>query len=279
MKIQNKKNLLIILFLYISLLTHASTNEIQTISDKYKAWIIGSAKPDYSNSLVSQRYDAILESAQKAHELYANVDFSNLEAINPTADKEAKNLEKGNRGKVSPTIDIPKKDKAIEAKRVFHELLFPLSLAYNIRGSKAKPNPDYHNPSTLKEILNLFEYLRKRGWAKGLDIAIKTVNYQQTGFVEYGGSNVGLDGLSYTLSVFLMRDELETKGLLNAELQMVDWMSQTVGMAYDTPVLWQEPGFNADGVRAIFNQRLCYIFSLPQNHPDRENEMLHFQKM
>ena len=279
MKIQNKRNLLCILFLFISLFTYASTDEIQTISDKYKAWILGSAKLDYSNPLVSGRYDAILKSAQKAHEVFAEVDFTKLDAINPIAEKEAKAIEKVKGRKVASKADISPKDQAIDVKKIFHELLFPLSLAYNFQKSSTNPNPDYHNPFTLKKILHLFEYLRKRGWEKGLDLAIKTVNYQETGFVEYGGSNVGLDGLSYALSVFLMRDELEKKGLLDAELSMVDWMSSTVGPAYDTPILWKEPGFNSDGVRAIFNQRLCYIFSLPQNHPDREKEMLHFQRM
>ncbi len=279
MKIQKKRYLLGILLIFTTFFTYASSDEIQTIADKYKAWILGSVKPDYSNPLVSERYGAILKSAQKAHLTYADVDFSKLEAINPVAEKEAKAVEKVQGRKAASKVDLSPKDQAIDVKKIFHELLFPLSLAYNFKGSRVNPNPDYHNPSTLKDILHLFEYLRKRGWVKGLDLAIKTVNYPETGFVEYGGSNVGLDGLSYALSVFLMRGELEAKGLLDAELSMVDWMSSSVGPAYDTPVLWKEPGFNSDGIRAIFNQRLCYIFSLPQNHPDREKEMLHFQKM
>lgn len=279
MKIQNMRYLLCVLLLFTNLITSASTDEIQTIAEKYKAWIVGSTKPDYSNPLIKERYGAILKSAQRAHLIYADVDFSNLEAINPIAEKEAKAIEKVQGRKVNSNVDVSHKDKAIDPKKIFHELLFPLSLVYNFQGSSDDSNPDYHNPITLKKILHLFEYLRKRGWQKGLELAIKTVNYQETGFVEYGGSNVGLDGLSYALSVFLMRDELENKGLLEAELQMVDWISSSVGPAYDTPVLWKVPGYNSDGVRAIFNQRLCYIFSLPPNHPDREKEMLHFQRM
>jgi len=264
-----------ILFIFFLLFSFAKADEIQTISDKYRSWIVGSETADYSNPLVKARYDAILESAHKAHQFYNEFDFSNLEPYNLSGNKEEKMKIK------SGQMQQPKKsvEEARSPKKIFHEILFPLSLSYNLKGSKSRPNSDYHSLTTLKEIIDVFEYLHKRGWANGLDLTIKTSNYKDNGFVEYGGSDVGLDGLSYTLSVFLMHDELEKKGMLDAELQMLNWMSQSVGPAFDTPILWEEPGFNSDGIRAIFNQRLCYIFSLPLSSPEREKEMLYFQKM
>ena len=267
------KNFLICIFL--SVFTYATADEIQTISDKYRTWIVGSDATDYSNPLVRERLTAILDAAQKAHEAYYNYDFSNLE---PYDFESKKNVDdKVKTGKV----DKQKNDKSElnSPKKISSDMLFPLSLVYHVKGNKANQNPYYHNRTTLKIILDIFDYLNKKGWVKGENIMIKTSNYKDNGFVEYGGSDAGLGGLGYTLSLFLMQNELKTKGIFDTQLQMVDWMSQSVGPAFDTPILWEEPGFNSDGIRAIFNQRLCYIFSLPQNSPEREKEMLYFQKM
>jgi hypothetical protein len=263
------------IFLFISIFSFVKADEIQKISDKYRSWIVGSASTDYSNPLVEERFKAIMESAQKAHEFYNTYDFSNLEPYDFESKKNAEDKVK------SGKVEKPKNDKSElnSPKKIFSDMLFPLALAYQIKGNKANRNPDYHSRTTLKIILDIFEYLNKRGWVKGVNIVIKTSNYKENGFVEYGGSDAGLGGLGYTLSVFLMQEELKSNGVFDTQLQMVDWMSQSVGPAFDTPILWEEPGFNADGIRAIFNQRLCYIFSLSQKSPEREKEMLYFQKM
>ena len=264
-----------ILFFFISLFAYASADEVQVIADKYRTWIVGSESPDYSNPLIKERFRAILDAAQKAHEFYNRYDFSNTELYDLVGEKDKKQKIKSGQEKQ------PKKDNSEQdsPRKIFSDMLFPLSLAYHVKGDKSNRNPDYHSRSTLKQILDVFEYLNERGWVKDMKLGVKTSNYKDNGFVEYGGSDAALGGLGFPLSVFLMKDELQAKGLFDKELQMVNWMSQSVGPAFDTPILWEEPGFNADGIRAFFNQRLCYIFCLPQDSPEREKEMLYFQKM
>ena len=69
----------LLLFLLLCLFTYASADEVQQIADKYRTWIVGSDATDYSNPLVKERFRAILDAAQKAHEFYNKYDFSNLE--------------------------------------------------------------------------------------------------------------------------------------------------------------------------------------------------------
>lgn len=263
------------LYIFLLFLSFVKADEIQNISDKYRSWIVGTETTDYSNPLVKERFNAILNAARNAHEFYDKYDFSNLEPYDLIGNKEKKDKVK------SGKIQESKRDNSEQEspRKIFSDMLFPLSMAYNIKGDKSHHNPDYHNRSTLKQIMDVFEYLNKRGWVKDLNLGVKTSRYNENGFVEYGGSDAALGGLGFPLSVFLMKDELQTRGLFDKELQMVDWMSQSVGPAFDTPILWEEPGFNSDGIRAFFNQRLCYIFCLPKDNPEREKEMFYFQKM
>jgi len=90
---------------------------------------------------------------------------------------------------------------------------------------------------------------------------------------------MGNNFLGYSLSLFLNKELLQEEGLLDDELKTLNWISNVVGPQYDFPKLWEVTGYNADGIRSMFNNRLCYVLSLPQNHEERENEAKYFSRL
>ncbi|WP_017258496.1 chondroitinase family polysaccharide lyase [Pedobacter arcticus] len=250
-----KKTIILLLIATLNF-SVAKADDIDDISNKYMSWILGSAQIDYSNSLIKERYKAILGYVDKANKTYNRFNFDSTDAYVLTA-----------------------KNGQEEVRDIFRNILFPLSLGYQLPGGPASPNPDYKNPNTLKKIISVFQYLHKKGWKKGLDMGYgKLDSYKETGVIGFGGS-MGNNVLPYGLSVYLMKTELSAKGMFATEIEMLDWISNSAGTASDFPLLWEETGYNSDGVRAMFNTRLCYILSLPKDSPSRKTEMLFLQKL
>jgi hypothetical protein len=103
--------------------------------------------------------------------------------------------------------------------------------------------------------------------------------YKETGVVGFGGS-MGNNFLGYSISLFLNKELLKEEKLLNNELRTLEWISNVVGPGeYDFPKLWEVNGYNADGIRAMFNNRLCYVLSLPINHENRSAEANYFSRL
>jgi len=231
-------------------------NDINSISEKYLSWVLGSKDIDYKNPLIKIRYESILNYVNNADKIYNNHKFD-----------------------INNTFNLTVKSGQSEPRKILSKILFPLCLGYQLPGDTTIKNPYYKNPITLNKINFLFDYLKKKGWKKGLDMGYHYLDsYEKTGIIGYGGS-MGNNLLPYGLSVFLMKKELTENKLLNEKLEMLDWVSNTVGLKYDFPVLWQETGYNCDGVRSMFNVRLCYILSLPENHPNRLHEMIFLSKL
>ncbi len=250
-----KKAIIIFLIAAINF-SIAKADDIDDISKKYMSWIVGSTEVDYSNLLIKERYKYTLQYVKKAHALYERFNFDSKIPYVLTA-----------------------KNGQSEPRDILRNMLFPLSLGYQIPGNPSQPNPDYKNPNTLKKISSIFEYLNKKGWKKGLDMGYgKLETYMQTGIIGFGAS-MGNNVLPYSLSVYLMKNELWKNGTLDGELSMLDWITSSAASASDFPLLWEETGYNSDAVRSMFNTRLCYILSLPTNRSERKTEMLYLQKL
>ena len=146
-------------------------------------------------------------------------------------------------------------------------------------GDPEHTNPYFQNSATKKKILFLCNYLQDKGWKEGINMQYKSMDsYKKTGIVGFGGS-MGNNFLGYSLSVFLNKKILSENNLLENELKTLNWISNVVGPQYNFKRLWEITGYNTDGVRAMFNNRLCYILSLPDNDLTRTKEAKYFSRL
>lgn len=244
------------IFLFALVTTVSKADEISNIEQKYRKWILGTEETDYKNPWVQKRYLKILEYAEAANNKYDNFQFTSEEEF-----------------------DFSTKANQKEAREIFAEILFPLSLTYHLPGDSESPNPFFQNKKTEEKILFLFNYLRQKGWKEGINMQYKNMDtYRETGVVGFGGS-MGNNFLGYSLSVFLNKELLAEKNMLDAELKTLNWISSVVGPQFNFPKLWEVNGFNADGVRSMFNNRLCYVLSLPVDNPRRLEEAQYFSRL
>lgn len=236
--------------------TESVSHPIDSIAIKYRDWILGSDNIDYTKPLVKERYDAIIRQAEKA--------MSNYEKkVLLVTDKK---------------FDfVNDKKSSSEFISLVPETLFPLVIAYKLTDGVDGTNPYYKDKNTLDKIIEIYEKLHRKGWVKGLPINIDIKRYETDAYIGLGGS-IALSYLTYGISTFLMQDELKEKGLFERELDMLHWITRFVGPEFDNPVMWKESGFNTDAVRSLMNTKLCYILSLPSEHPDREKEMIYFKR-
>jgi hypothetical protein len=239
------------------------SSDLPDLAIKYRNWILGSTNIDYSNPLIKLRYQEILKTVDIAAQKYGS-------------DKNKDGIPEA---LLTQTISIPRDKRKISD--LFSKYLFPLSLGYHLAPAKEHglSNPYYHNEEVRQHILDIFNNLNRHGWTVGVDIGVLHMDkYPQTGYIGYY-SGISLRCLGYAVSVFLNKDVLQKEGLLNRELGTLDFISKEVGFEFDTPILWQQNGFNTDAVRSMFNVRWCYILSMPENDPDKKKELAYFSRM
>jgi len=246
----------IVFILLLTAMLQVQADELTQIANRYREWIIGNEQTDYKHPLIKARYQEILSYIESAQNKYDNFTF----------DSDLK-------------FDFSSKNNQKEARTIFSEILFPLSLAYHLPGDKNQRNPYYQDINTKAKILYLYEYLRAKGWKEGLDMQYKNMDtYKETGVVGFGGS-MGNNLLGYSISIFLNKELLKENDLLKNELKTLNWISNVMGSQYDFPKLWEVTGYNSDGIRSMLNNRLCYILALPTGDENRESEAKYFSKL
>ncbi|WP_185969005.1 chondroitinase family polysaccharide lyase [Carboxylicivirga sp. M1479] len=253
---------LIVIVLFITVNTCHSQNSASEISQKYRSWILGSASIDYSHALIQQRYKAIIKNAEEAERKYQR--DKNKDGI-PDVLLSAPFNVSNDKNKVSTLLS---------------NYLFPLSLAYHLAPSEkyGLSNTYYQSEKVEQQLLEIFNNLHAHGWTAGVDIGVLHMDkYPQTGYIGYY-SGLSLRCLGYALSVFLNKELLQEYGILDRELATLDFISKEVGPEYETPILWQQNGFNTDAVRSMFNVRWCYILSM-KNSQDQQQELIYFSKL
>ncbi|TKG94239.1 hypothetical protein EYV94_13225 [Puteibacter caeruleilacunae] len=244
-------------YLFLLFIIHqVQADELTGIEKKYREWLIGSTTTNYNNPHTQKRYLSILEYVKSAEDKFDNFKF--------TPDNK---------------FDFSEKTGQKEARAIFAEVLFPLSLGYHLPGDPNRKNPYYHNKSIEKKIIFLYNYLKGKGFQEGIDMQYgSTQKYYETGIIAFGGS-MGNNVLGYGLSVFLNKELLAKNNMLEAELKTLNWISAVVGPQFDFPRLWEVKGFNTDGVRSMINNRLCYILSLPKDNSNRDDEAKYFSRL
>ncbi len=117
---------------------------------------------------------------------------------------------------------------------VFQGVLLRLVLDYRLNG----------NEEARDRTLDVFDYLHDQGWADGSGVG--AMHHE---FLRVAG---------YAHAVYLMRDVLQSKGLLDRELATLKWFSM-FGELYEDP---QVPGANADFIRSVAMYRLLCILMM-----------------
>ena len=117
---------------------------------------------------------------------------------------------------------------------VFQGVLLRLVLDYRLNG----------NEEARDRALDVFDYLHDQGWADGSGVG--AMHHE---FLRVAG---------YAHAVYLMRDVLQSRGLLARELATLKWFSM-FGELYEDP---QVPGANADFIRSVAMYRLLCILMM-----------------
>ena len=117
---------------------------------------------------------------------------------------------------------------------VFQGVLLRLVLDYRLNG----------NEDAKDRVLDVFDYLHDQGWADGSGVG--AMHHE---FLRVAG---------YAHAVYLMRDVLQSKGMLARELATLKWFSM-FGELYEDP---QVPGANADFLRSVAMYRLLCILMM-----------------
>ncbi|MDE2698413.1 MAG: chondroitinase family polysaccharide lyase [Gemmatimonadota bacterium] len=117
---------------------------------------------------------------------------------------------------------------------VFQGVLLRLVLDYRLNG----------NEEARDRTLDVFDYLHDQGWADGSGVG--AMHHE---FLRVAG---------YAHAVYLMRDVLQSKGILARELATLKWFSM-FGELYEDP---QVLGANADFIRSVAMYRLLCILMM-----------------
>lgn len=249
---------------YASVSASPAEAEVAQIAEKYRQWILGSAELDYANPFIQTRYEEMLKTAR-----FATRNFE-------------KDANKDGEPDCLFTEPISVKKYRNRLKRVFNQYLFPLSLAYHLPSESAHglKNPYYHDKKVRGQLVEIFDNLYQYGWREGFDIGVLQMNnYTKSGYIGYY-SGMSLHCLGYALSVFLNKELLQEEKMLRRELSTLNSISKEVGPEFDTPILWQQKGFNTDAIRSMFNVRFCYILAIPSSKEElASQQMSYFAKM
>lgn len=237
----------------------AMADELDAVAAKYRAWVVGSEGISLEKSGLKQRFQGLLAQSRAAHERYDDFKWDTSSEFDFAKGKNSKANQK-------------------EAREIFKSLLLPLTLAYHVKGDGS--NPDYQNPQTWEKLQFIYEYLEKKGWQRGIEMGYSLKGYRESGVLGFGGS-MGNNILGYSLSVFLNKEPLQKAGMLERELDTLEWVTAVVGAqeGIDNPTLWKVKGFNADAIRSMFNNRLALILTMDAKDPQRAVEAKHFAKL
>ena len=232
-------------------------DDIEPLRQRYLGWAVGDRGTDYGQALVATRYQALRSWVASGRNRQADYDFT------------------------SPTPPFVFGDATSDGdfRRITNNVLFPLALSYRLRGPPDDLNPDqatFDRLTTLEnDIVRIFNYLDTRGWRPGVDIGIRGGDdVHQTGELKFGGSLANrLSG--YSWAVFLTRDLLERRGILDRELAKMHDITRFVAPADlgGPSSLGDFQGFNADGIRTLLNHRLLYALSQPPAAPNRARNL------
>lgn len=217
--------------------------DAETIYRRYFTFLTGD-NPDYADAQVKTRYQALMASVASARQKLASYQW--VEGLAP--------------------YDFD--TKCADLRDLLGNVLLPLSMCYQLQGPADEPNADYHNASLRADILDLFTYLEKRGFAPGCSLGFGT-----------DGPYLGLAGYFY--AGILMREELQRAGRWETVGTTMRWLTRMVTdnnadmNAKDQ--VWglntQHNGTRSDGVRSVYHNRLMALAAQTDEDFAREADL------
>lgn len=225
---------------------HAQLSPIDSIARKYRDWLTG-ANVNYSNVSVNDRYNRFLNSGNGARNL-AGYDLSNP----------------------GPVWDLTVAADKNAYTTLAEQKLIRLVFLYQLAGPASAPNPSYHSPGLRDTILNIFTYLQ----AKGINSATNFNIIEDTAdeSIEIFNS-VALRSSAYATAIFLMKDELVAAGAFTAHMAALEHLTTYIRPGNPNyNFTW--PGFNTDVIRAMLQQRLCYVLAQDDTSSTRVADMV-----
>ncbi len=216
-------------------LTVAPFNDVDKVYARYQDLLLGESL-DYNDPTVMARYTALKQTITTAYQQLSKYQW-----------------EEG-----LPAYDLV---TSAEARTVASNVLLPLAMSYNLQGPADAPNADYQNPVLAKQILDLYDYLAKRGVVSGSNIHFTS-----------GGSFLGMCGYFY--ASILMRETLLAADAWEPVAGMMLWTSREVNPENDQ---WgahvEHNGSRSDGVRTLYQYRLMALIAQTDSMETRESEM------
>jgi chondroitin-sulfate-ABC endolyase/exolyase len=216
---------------------HASSADLETITRRYREWVLAGPEVDYANPHVAERY-ALLErqGRRTARSLVKEIDFASPAGLYDTRKTGADQRE----------VDL-----------LIRQVLPQLTLAYRFPGPADDPNLYHRDETLLRLVLASFDRLHSRGFREGMLMPWKAREIEGEVTDRAVIVDFHLRTAGYALATFLMRDELAASGRLK----------RTLATCRD--VLTHDEKFgdpnglrlNADGVRVVINFALPYALA------------------
>lgn len=215
----------------------------EKIYQRYFSFLIGE-QPDYTNPEIMIRYQALRISVSTARQKLATYQWK--DGLEP--------------------YDLS--TTCADLRDLLGNVLLPLALDYQLAGPADNPNEDFHNPQLLREILDLYTYLEKRGFVTGSKLAFST-----------SGPYLGLAGYFY--ANVLMREELLRSGQWHTVSENMKWatrmVTDDVDDLNDDNKVWgasvEHNGTRSDGVRTIYHNRLMTLACMTDDELTREDDL------
>ncbi|MCP9610979.1 polysaccharide lyase family 8 super-sandwich domain-containing protein [Coprobacter tertius] len=230
--------------------TVTSYSDIDLIRKRYIDLLIGDDTTDYSNLSAIDRYNSLLTRFSQASDMAGKYDPDVPDLPEFVLDEK-----------------VPGNDIAL-VRELVGKVLFPLAMAYRLKGPDTQPNIYYHNAGILSEIMKLYKYLSVRNFKTGREL-------------HFTGGGVYLRLTGYFYASMLMREELAKAGMLDEVSDMMEWATRWV-VPNSVDIEGGEEDWSAsaagnisrsDGVRTIYNNRLMYILTAGDNVADREEKL------
>ena len=219
----------------VKCLVVAPFNDADRVYGRYQDLLLGEAL-DYNDPTVMARYTALKQTVATAYQQLPKYQWEEgLSAYDLIA--------------------------SAEARIVASNVLLPLAMSYNLQGPADEPNADYQNPVLAKQIIDLYDYLAKRGVVSGSNIHFTS-----------GGSFLGMCGYYY--ASLMMRETLIAADAWEPVASMMLWTSREVNPTNDE---WgahvDHNGSRSDGVRTLYQYRLMALIAQTDSMATRESEM------
>lgn len=214
-----------------------STDDFNTVTERYRNWVLAGAEVDFTNRHVTDRYELLKHQARRTiRSVEKGIDFN----------KAARLYDTRRTGADQKEIDL-----------LIKSALPHLAIAYQFPPPQNDPNPYFQDNKTLSLLMAVFDRLHQRGFREGMLMPWKSREVEGEVVENAVIVDFHLRTSGYALATFLMREELAASGRLKRTLRTCrDVLSH--GEKFGDPNRLKQ---NADGIRIAINFALPYALA------------------